>query len=103
MSLRLLFALFTNLGAFSRRGRQCFATMLILMFFSQIIDQEYILDDAADMLGTVGAVNMLPMLLATHRCGIYKLGWDSDFNAAVKFCRSRRKCEHRHHHFTLLA
>ena len=60
-----LFALFTNLGALVGVGVGVFAAMLILMFFSRDNRPSTFLDDAADMLGTVGPLSMLPMLLAS--------------------------------------
>lgn len=61
----ILFALFTNLGALVGVGVGVFAAMLILMFFSRDNRPSTFLDDAADMLGTVGPLSMLPMLLAS--------------------------------------
>lgn len=61
----ILFALFTNLGALVGVGVGVFAAMLILMFFSRDNRLSTFLDDAADMLGTVGPLSMLPMLLAS--------------------------------------
>lgn len=61
----ILFALFTNLGALVSVGVGVFAAMLILMFFSRDNRPSTFLDDAADMLGTVGPLSMLPMLLAS--------------------------------------
>ena len=46
-------------------GVGVFAAMLILMFFSRDNRPSTFLDDAADMLGTVGPLSMLPMLLAS--------------------------------------
>ena len=61
----ILFALLTNLGALVGVGVGVFAAMLILMFFSRDNRPSTFLDDAADMLGTVGPLSMLPMLLAS--------------------------------------
>ena len=61
----ILFALFTNLGALVGVGVGVFAAMLTLMFFSRDNRPSTFLDDAADMLGTVGPLSMLPMLLAS--------------------------------------
>ncbi|MGG5359115.1 MULTISPECIES: DUF979 domain-containing protein [unclassified Enterococcus] len=61
----ILFALFTNLGALVGVGVGVFVAMGILMFFSRNNRPTTFLDDAADMLGTVGPLSMLPMLLAS--------------------------------------
>lgn len=61
----ILFALFTNLGALVGVGFGVLVAMLILMFFSRDNRPTTFLDDAADMLGTVGPLSMLPMLLAS--------------------------------------
>ncbi|MBO0432575.1 DUF979 domain-containing protein [Enterococcus sp. DIV0660C] len=61
----ILFALFTKLGALVGVGVGVFAAMAILMFFSRDNQPTTFLDDAADMLGTVGPLSMLPMLLAS--------------------------------------
>lgn len=63
--LAILFALFTKLGALVGVGVGVFVAMLILMFFSRDNRPTTFLDDAADMLGTVGPLSMLPMLLAS--------------------------------------
>lgn len=61
----ILFALFTKLGALVGVGVGVFAAMVIMMFFSRDNRPTTFLDDAADMLGTVGPLSMLPMLLAS--------------------------------------
>ncbi|MGM9903425.1 membrane protein [Enterococcus sp. 10A9_DIV0425] len=61
----ILFALFTDLGALVGVGVGVFVAMLILMFFSRDNHPTTFLDDAAEMLGTVGPLSMLPMLLAS--------------------------------------
>ncbi|WP_426288403.1 DUF979 domain-containing protein [Enterococcus durans] len=63
--LAILFALFTKLGALVGVGVGVFVAMLILMFFSRDNRSTTFLDDAADLLGTVGPLSMLPMLLAS--------------------------------------
>ncbi|NWL86709.1 MULTISPECIES: DUF979 domain-containing protein [unclassified Paenibacillus] len=61
----ILFVLFTELGALVGVGAGVLVAMIILMFFSRDNKPTTFLDDAADMLGTVGPLSMLPMLLAS--------------------------------------
>lgn len=61
----IIFALGTDLGALVGVGVGVFVAMIILMIFSKNNKPTTFLDDAADMLGTVGPLSMLPMLLAS--------------------------------------
>lgn len=61
----IIFALGTNLGALVGVGVGVFVAMIILMVYSKNNKPITFLDDAADMLGTVGPLSMLPMLLAS--------------------------------------
>ena len=61
----IIFALGTDLGALVGVGVGVFVAIIILMFFSKNNKPTTFLDDASDMLGTVGPLSMLPMLLAS--------------------------------------
>lgn len=61
----IIFALGTDLGALVGVGVGVFVAMIILMVFSKNNKPTTFLDDASDMLGTVGPLSMLPMLLAS--------------------------------------
>ena len=66
MSFAIFVCFIHQFRCFSRvLGVGVFAAMLILMFFSRDNRPSTFLDDAADMLGTVGPLSMLPMLLAS--------------------------------------
>lgn len=61
----ILFAIFSSLGALVGVGVGVLVAVIVLMFFSKDNTPKVFLDDAADMLGTVGPLSMLPMLLAS--------------------------------------
>lgn len=61
----IIVALFTKLGALVGVGIGVFLAVIILMIFSKDNKPAVFFKDAADMLGTVGALCMLPMLLAS--------------------------------------
>jgi uncharacterized membrane protein len=60
-----LFALFTKISPLVGVGVGVIIAMIILMVFSSDNKPLTFLDDAADMLGTVGPLSTLPMLLAS--------------------------------------
>lgn len=61
----IIFATATNFGALVGVGVGVFVAIFILMLFSRDNKPTVFLDDATDMLGTVGPLSMLPMLLAS--------------------------------------
>ncbi|AZP93398.1 DUF979 domain-containing protein [Enterococcus mundtii] len=79
----ILFALFTDLGALVGVGVGVFVAMLILMFFSRDNRPTTFLDDASDMLGTVGPLSMLPMLLASLGAVFTSAGVGTVISSAV--------------------
>lgn len=61
----LIFAIFTKLGALVGVGVGVLVAMLLLRMMSSANKTTVFLNDATDMLGTVGPLSMLPMLLAS--------------------------------------
>lgn len=61
----IIFALWTKLGALVGVGVGVLAAIVLLMFFSSQNKPITFLNDASEMLGTVGPLSMLPMLLAS--------------------------------------
>ncbi|WP_207694308.1 membrane protein [Enterococcus sp. DIV0212c] len=79
----IIFALFTNLGALVGVGVGVLVAILILMFYSNNNKPTTFLDDAADMLGTVGPLSMLPMLLASLGAVFTSAGVGTVISSAV--------------------
>ncbi|MBO0439663.1 DUF979 domain-containing protein [Candidatus Enterococcus ikei] len=79
----IIFALFTNLGALVGVGVGVLVAILILMFYSKNNKPTTFLDDAADMLGTVGPLSMLPMLLASLGAVFTSAGVGTVISSAV--------------------
>ncbi|ALS38358.1 putative membrane protein [Enterococcus rotai] len=79
----IIFALFTKLGALVGVGVGVFVAILILMFYSKNNKPTTFLDDAADMLGTVGPLSMLPMLLASLGAVFTSAGVGTVISSAV--------------------
>lgn len=61
----LIFAVFTKLGALVGVGVGVLVAMIVLRVMSSDNKPTVFLNDATDMLGTVGPLSMLPMLLAS--------------------------------------
>ncbi|MGX7148453.1 DUF979 domain-containing protein [Enterococcus ureasiticus] len=79
----IIFALFTKLGALVGVGVGVLVAILILMFYSKNNKPTTFLDDAADMLGTVGPLSMLPMLLASLGAVFTSAGVGTVISSAV--------------------
>ncbi|OJG75803.1 membrane protein [Enterococcus quebecensis] len=79
----IIFALFTKLGALVGVGIGVLVAILILMFYSKNNKPTTFLDDAADMLGTVGPLSMLPMLLASLGAVFTSAGVGTVISSAV--------------------
>ncbi|EOH99680.1 membrane protein [Enterococcus haemoperoxidus ATCC BAA-382] len=79
----IIFALFTKLGALVGVGVGVLVAILILMLYSKNNKPTTFLDDAADMLGTVGPLSMLPMLLASLGAVFTSAGVGTVISSAV--------------------
>ncbi|MGY3750318.1 DUF979 domain-containing protein [Vagococcus acidifermentans] len=80
----ILFVLLTDLGALVGVGFGVLAAIVILMFFSRNNKPATFLNDATDMLGTVGPLSMLPMLLASLGAVFTSAGVGDVIASAVK-------------------
>ncbi|WP_429949555.1 DUF979 domain-containing protein [Enterococcus sp. AZ101] len=79
----IIFALFTKLGALVGVGVGVLVAIMILMLYSKNNKPTTFLDDAADMLGTVGPLSMLPMLLASLGAVFTSAGVGTVISSAV--------------------
>lgn len=80
----IVFALFTDLGALVGVGVGVFVAIITLMLLSSDNKPLTFLNDAADMLGTVGPLSMLPMLLASLGAVFTKAGVGEVISSGVK-------------------
>lgn len=80
----IIFALATDLGALVGVGVGVFAAIIILMFFSKENTPAVFLNDASEMLGTVGPLSVLPMLLASLGAVFTSAGVGEVISSAVK-------------------
>ncbi|MGX7030582.1 DUF979 domain-containing protein [Vagococcus zengguangii] len=80
----IVFALFTNLGALVGVGMGVLVAIISLMVLSSDNKPVTFLNDAADMLGTVGPLSMLPMLLASLGAVFTSAGVGEVISSGVK-------------------